>query len=169
MTSLEPIHFPKTEGEIVIFPRKYSAYRIELYKLVPHLRTRNYRSYLAQIARNARRFGRGENSFIIVPSTFEKLLDALSQGPSKQREEVARVLEEMYFRGKTTAETGCQVNKRTLIRNLQKAELVADILGDLRDNPFRISLKTISISYVALRLGRDAGIDIRRYFGQRIF
>lgn len=164
-----PIEFPFTAEEIENFPRHLHPMTTQIFKHDQKLRRRYYRDQLGQIARNAKRIGRGANAFILVPDTTEKLLQEIKRGPGRQPAETERVLRQMYFLGKTPAEAGCQVSSKTLLRHLKRAEKIVDVLGPWRDNPFGVSLATIKISYVALRYGRDGNIDIRRYFRGKIF
>ena len=164
-----PIEFPVTEGEIENFPRHFNPMMIERIKKDFKKRRRWYGELISQIARNSRRPGRGEHVFIILPTTAEKLLTELKRGPGHQQAEAERVIWEMYHRGLTPDEAECQINRRTLIRHLQRAEKIVDVLGELRDNPLRIGLTTVRISYAVLRYGRDAMIDIQKYFRGRIF
>jgi len=127
------------------------------------------RDLFSQTARNARRPGRGQYVFIIIPETFEALMTQVELGPGHQQMEAAYVLREMYYLGKTLSEIDTEISARTLTRYLQKSERVLDILGEDRDRRFKIGLVTIRINHKLLRLSRDAKLDIRKYFAGRIF
>ena len=163
------IEFPVTPGEIEPFPRSFSLAQIEEYRMNFRKRRTAYRAQLSMIARNCRRDGRGGHVFIILPDTARNLLEVIRQEPGSHSSEAARIVEAMYFRGLSPEEAQSQVSRRTLGRYLRKAEDVVDLLGDLRDKPFKIGLKTVSVSYLILRLGRDGLIDIEKYFRGRIF
>ena len=127
------------------------------------------RYQFSQTVRNARRPGRGQHVFIIIPETFEALMTQIELGPGHQQMEAAYVLREMYFLGKTLSEIDTEISARTLTRYLQKSERVLDLFGEDRDRRFKIGLVTIRINHRVLRLSRDAKLDIRKYFAGSIF
>ena len=90
-------------------------------------------------------------------------------GPGHQQMEAAYVLREMYFLGKTLSEIDTEISARTLTRYLQKSARVLNLFGEDRDQRFKIGLVTIRINHKLLRLSRDAKLDLRKYFGERIF
>lgn len=164
-----PIEFPLSEGEIEDFPRYVGpAYRAFLRESFRERRW-FYRGQLIQIAANARRPGHGQYVIILVPKTFEKLLTQIEWGPGYKKAGVAEALRQLYYLGKIMDEIETDVSSKTLTRYLQAAESVLDILREHRNRPLTISLKAITLSFKVLRYGRDAWLDVRRYFFYRIF
>ncbi len=164
----QPINFPHYEDELVIFPRNiYMRLFLELSR-DPWRRHHNYKDRLQNLSGNIKRPGRGVHTFLILPSTYDRIDQQLGTRPGSNTEEIRRVLRELYFKGKRPEEVASKVSGKTLLRALSIAEEALDILGEFR-KILRISLKTLEISYTSLRLGRDGQIDIRRYFRPRIF
>ncbi len=90
-------------------------------------------------------------------------------GPGHQQMEAANVLREKYYLGKTLLEIDTGISARTLNRYLQRGERMLDLFGEDRDRRFKIGLVTIRINHKLLRLSRDAKLDLRKYFADRIF
>lgn len=165
-----PIEFPLSEGEIGNFPRHLTDREREEYSIKNFIgRRRYYRGELIQIASNARRPGHGIYVIILIPANFEKLLTQIELGPGYKKAEVVEALRQMYYKGKTLAEIETDVSSKTITRFLQAAERKLDILGEHRARPLKISIKAITLSYKVLRYGRDAWLDVSRYFPDRIF
>ena len=165
-----PIEFPVSEGEIENFPRHLTDRDREVYSIKNFIgRRRYYRGLLVQIASNARRPGHGKYVIIFIPTTFEEIVAQIELGPGYKKAEVAEALRQMYYQGKTLAEIETDVCSRTITRYLEAAERTLDILGEHRARPLKISIKAITLSYRVLRLGRDAWLDVRKYFPDRIF
>ncbi len=165
-----PIEFPLSEGELENFPRHLTDRDREEYSIKYFIgRRRYYRMELIQIASNARRPGHGIYVIILIPETFEKIVTQIELGPGYKKAEVAEALRQMYYQGKTLAEIETDVCSKTITRYLEAAERTLDILGEHRSRPLKISLKAITLSYKVLRYGRDAWLDIRKYFADRIF
>lgn len=164
----QPINFPHYEDELIIFPRNIVIRLFLELSRDPWLRKRKYKSLLQNLSANIKRPGRGAHTFLILPSTYDRIDQELSARPGSNTEEIRRVLRELYYKGKHLEEVASKVSGKTLLRSLREAEGTLDILGEFRTT-LRISLKTLEISYTALRLGRDGQIDIRRYFHPRIF
>ncbi len=171
MDAPPPIAFPFFEGETENFPLppKGNEKIRKLYKT--KMRTRRWmtRDLLSQTVKNARRPGHGKYVFVIIPDSFEKLMTHIELRPGYRQREAVFALREQYYLGKKLQEIDTDINAKTLTRYLQAAERAVDILGENRDRPFRIGLATIRISHRALRFGRDARIDIQKYFTGRIF
>ena len=164
-----PLTVPVTPGETENFPRNCSLPLRELLKLSFLRRKRYYRAKVSEIARNARRTGRGSQIFIIKPETMEAVLNSVELIPSPKSEEVRRVLRSIYFLGKSPDEAESTVNNRTLTRHLIRAERIVGILSEEARNNLKIGLPTVKVSYQVLRLGRDALIDIQPFFEGKIF
>lgn len=164
-----PIEFPLSQGEIENFPRHLTEVERDMYCKKFNLRRRYYREQLIQIAANVRRPRHGQYVIILVPATFEKIVAQIERGPGYKREEEAEALRQMYYLGRTLDEVEADVSSKTITRYLQAAERVLDILREHRNRPLTISLKAITLSYKVLRYGRDAWLDVRRYFPDRIF
>ncbi len=164
----QPINFPHYEDELIIFPRNVAMrLYIELSR-DPWWRHRNYKDRLQNLSANIKRPGRGVHTFLILPSTYDRIDQQLGTRPGTNTKEIRRVLGEQYYKGKRPDEVGSEVSGKTLLRALRDAEETLDILGEFRTR-LKISIKTLDRSYTALRLGRDGQIDIRRYFHPRIF
>ncbi len=131
-------------------------------------RTRWYKIKLQELSGNIKQEGRGVHTFLIVPQTYDRLDRQIASRRGNSTEEIRRVLYELYYKGRRPEEVDTQVSTKTLIRALTDAEEDLNILGGLRGT-LKISLKTLDISYTAMRYGREAKIDIRRYFYPRIF
>lgn len=164
----QPINYPHYEDEMVVFPRmKRLRFYFDLVK-DPKLRTRWYKIKLQELSANIRREDRGTYTFLLTPPSFDRIDLQLSTRPGENTEEIRRVLRELYYKGKRPEEVDSKVSRKTLGRALTEAEAALDILRDFRED-LKISLKTLEVSYTAMRYGRDAKIDIRRYFYPRIF
>ena len=164
----QPINFPHYEDELIIFPRNIGMRLFLELSRDPWRRHHNYKDRLQNLSANIKRPGRGVHTFLILPSTYDRIDQQLGTRPGSNTEEIRRVLRELYFKGKRHEEVASKVSGKTLLRALSEAEETLDILREFRTG-LRISLKTLEISYTAMRLGRDGQIDIRRYFYPRIF
>ena len=164
-----PIEFPLSEGEIENFPRHLTEVERENCRKKFLTRRWHYRGECVQIASNARRQGHGIYIIILIPETFEKIVAQIELGPGYKKVEVAEALRQMYYLGKKLAEIETDVSSKTITRYLQAAERTLDVLGQHRSRPLKISLKAITLSFKVLRYGRDAWLDVRRYFPDRIF
>ena len=164
----EPINFPYFEDELVIFPRGIGIR--ELVSLInnPEIRKANYERRLRMMAGNFKAKGRGQYTFLILPQTFEQILRQIENRQTKITPEVLRVAKEYFFKGKRNHEVDSKITIRTLTNYLQRAEEELDILGNRR-GPLRIAARSLDTSYAVLRYGREEGIDIRRYFKNRMF
>ena len=163
------IGLPFSEGETEKFPPNTGPITIEEYNSSMGTRRWMARDLFSQIARNARRPGRGQHVVIIKPETFEALMTTVELGPGHQQMKAAYALREMYFLGKTLLEIDTEISARTLNRYLQRGERMLDLFGEDRDRRFKIGLVTIRINHKLLRLSRDAKLDLRKYFADRIF
>ncbi len=164
----QPINYPHYEDELLIFPRNIAMrFYLELAR-DPLRRNREFKSRLQNLASNIKRPGRGAHTFLILPPTYDRLDQQLSTRSGTNTGEIRRVLGELYFKGKRPDEVASNVSGKTLLRALSEAEEILDILGEFRAT-LRISLKSLEISYTAMRYGRDGQIDIRDYFFPRIF
>jgi len=163
-----PINFPHFEDELVIFPRVKMMRLYYDLKDDPKYRTRWYKIKLQELSGNIKQEGRGVHTFLIVPQTYDRLDRQIASRRGNSTEEIRRVLYELYYKGRRSEEVDAQVSTKTLIRALTDAEEDLNILGGLRGT-LKISLKTLDISYTAMRYGREAKIDIRPYFYPRIF
>lgn len=164
----QPINFPHYEDELIIFPRNIGMRMYIEMSRDPWRRYYKYKSLLQSTSGNIKRPGRGAHTFLILPPTYDRFDQQLSTRSGTNTGEIRRVLGELYFKGKRPDEVGSKVSGKTLLRALSDAEEILDILGEFRTT-LKISLKTLEISYTAMRLGRDGQIDIRRYFHPRIF
>ena len=164
----QPINFPHYEDELIIFPRNIAMRLFLELSRDPRWRNRIYKDRLQNLSANKKRPGRGAHTFLILPSTYDRIDQQLGTRPGSNTKEIRRVLRELYFKGKRHEEVASKVSGKTLLRALSEAEETLDILREFRIG-LRISLKTLEISYTAMRLGRDGQIDIRRYFYPRIF
>ena len=165
-----PIEFPLSDGEIENFPRHLRDRELELYSIKNFSgRRRYYRGLLVQISANTRRPGHGLYVIILVPETFERILRQITLLPGHKREEVKEALWQLYYQGKILGEIETDVSSKTITRCLQAAERTLDVLGEQRARPLKISIEAITRSYRVLRLGRDACLDVKKYFPDRIF
>ena len=166
--AIEPINYPHFEDELVIFPRGIDMREMAALINHPERLKPEYEKRLRALVGNFNAKGRGKYTFLILPQTFEKILRQIEKRNTKITSDVTQSAIEYYYKGKRNHEVDSKITIRTLTSYLQRAEKELDILGDRRGELI-LATRTLDTTYTALRYGREAGIDFRRYFKNRIF
>ncbi len=111
--------------------------------------------------RNSIEPGRGKFVFIITRTTFERIIQCIEESGDYFAQEVVRILMAMYYDGANFTETGPEVTRKTVTRQLRAAFRALDIsIGDWKQP----GIWTIKISHNLLKDAEEMGVDLKNWF-----
>lgn len=116
---------------------------------------------IIECSRNARESGRGKFVFIITKPTFERIIQYIEESGGYFAQEVVRILIAMYYDGASFTETGQEVTRKTVTRQLRAAFRALDIFIGNRKQP---SIWTVKISHKLLKDAEEAELDLKNWF-----